>query len=150
MPEHAEKIESAFVTLLQAQTWPADFDTDLILPGESDEDKTDQCVLCVADDSDQEDPPNTGNKWNTVKIELRTPIQQKTDSVDALATHKAAAEVLETICLASDLDAQLSAAVSDFTVFGIMDRLPLREETPNFWSSGYSIRVYSCAKTLTP
>ncbi len=150
MSEHAEKIESAFVAVLAGQTWPADFDTDLILPGESDEDKTGQCVLCVADDADQEDPPNTGNKWNTVKIELRTPIKKKTASVDELARHKAAAAVLETICLADDLATQLSAAVSDFTVFGVQERLPMREQTPNFWSTGYSLRVYSCGVNLLP
>ncbi len=150
MSEHSEKIESAFVAVLEGETWPADFDTALILPGESDDDKDGQCVLCVADDSDQEDPPNSGNKWNTVRIELRTPIQKKTATVDELAAHKAAAAVLETICLADDLHSQLSAAVSDFTVFGVMERLPLREQTPNFWSSGYTMRVYSCSADLLP
>jgi hypothetical protein len=150
MPEHIEKIESAFVAVLAAQAWPAGFNTGLILSGESDTDKTGQCVICFTEDADQEEPPNTGNKWNTVTIELRTPVQKKTNTADQLGSHKASAVVLEQICLADNLKDLLSAAVPDFTVFGILDRLQARQQTPNFYSSAYTMRVYSAARDLSP
>lgn len=145
--EHPQKIETAFVNVLAAQAWPATFDTARILPGESDSQKTGQCVLCICEDSDQEDPPSTGDKWNTVRVELRTPALR--DQSATIAKHRSAAAVLENTVLDTTLKDLLTAAIADFTVIGILDRLPIRDQNDNYWMSGYTLRVLSCSSDVT-
>lgn len=158
--ELPEKLESALVAYLKTLTWPdslKDSEGNLrIFPGESDADKDGQCVPCIAGDSEQEDPPFSGNQWFTPRLELRTPAG--TADSTQLADHKAAAEVLKAGIQISDLkDRVLTAAAAlavadapnfgdlvNFTIFGIPARQPIREQADTYFMSGYALRIY-CA-----
>ncbi len=143
--EHPEKLETAIVAYLKTITWPDAFDEDLILPGESDDTKEGQCVIVNCGDAEEETPLMSGNKWHTVTIELRTPSAESAQLDD----HSAAAEVLESAILVDDLPDQFMATAADLTVFGVRNIIPLREQTENYWMSGFSLRVYSCPTSFS-
>src|SRR5579872_7406731 len=102
--ELPQKIEAIGVAYLNTQAWPAYFSKALILPGEVDQDKTDQLIQVVCGESEIEDPPYSGNFWFPVEIQIRTPVtlQTPTDqasqdpaaSTSQLAKHQAVADAL--------------------------------------------------------
>jgi hypothetical protein len=156
--EHIELIESAFVNYLATQVNAgASVWTDglLILPGENNVDKdAARIVAYVEGDLGEEDPPLTGNRWADVVIELRTPFSKLTKAkieagaASPLEAHKANADALQTALLSVTLPEQLSAAIDGFTCFGLGNRTPTREQAPNYWSSGWKIRIYSCPSLI--
>jgi hypothetical protein len=160
--ELAEKIESALVAYLQtkiaaaivATTLPDYFDPDTqVRPGEADEDITQQYVRCrAAGTAESEYPLDTGNFMWDCEVETRTPAALQTDAEEAseeledstsqLDKHKGVAGVVETAICVDDLPAQLTAAVSDFTVIAVQDRRPARAQDEDTYSSGWLLRLY--------
>src|ERR1035438_6311488 len=130
MSEHAELIEnawSAYLLNLNPLPWlPSLSGTDEVLriyPGENNLTKDGQTVVCfVEGDLGPEDPPLSGNRTGEVTIRLRTPNIKKikpTDA-DALASHKLMADALQTAVLDLTLPDDLTAAIPNFTCFGIL------------------------------
>lgn len=152
--ELTEKIETALVNYLSAQTWPAYFDLTMILPGEADELKTGQLIQIICEDATDEDPQFTGNFWHPVNLEIRSPMSVATDAETVaeaqtqLAKHKEIAAVLETAIMVDDLPDQLSGFAVGFTCIGLVDRRPTRSQGEDFWSSGFDFRVYACSSSL--
>lgn len=153
--EHPELIETAFVNYLTGlSVWSAGL---LIFPGENNLDKDDARIVAYIDgEMGDEDPPNSGNRWADVIIELRTPFGQLTakevaaNVADPLAVHKANAAALATAIESNTLPDQLTAAVDGFTCFGLAQRTPTREERPEYWSSGWKVRLFSCPSDIAP
>lgn len=166
--ELAEKIETALVTYIKAQitaaitatTLPDYFDpTTQVAPGEADEDITKQYVRCrAANNAESEYPLDTGNFFWDAEVETRTPSALQTadeeasaeleESTSQLDKHKGVAGVVETAILVDDLSAQLTAAASNFTVFGVQDRRPARLQDDDTYSSGWTFRLYCCSKSF--
>jgi hypothetical protein len=152
--EHAEKIETAFVNYLTAQT---SFSSGLLIyPGENNLDKTgSRIVAYVGNDLGNEEPPLSGNRTTAVTVELRTPYTKLTAAEAAAGTsqslteHKANAGALETALFSATLPEDLTAATTGFTCFGIADRQPERAQDGNFWQSAYKITIYSCASAFS-
>jgi hypothetical protein len=155
--ELAEKAEKSLAIYLASfSTWPdsllvaPDSTTYSIFAGESETEKTGQSIICYVNGDLAEEPARSGNFWADVVIELKTPV-----TADAAATttsldnHQLAATVLEPLILASDLSDQLEALVDDFTVFGLLDRQPIRDRTPEYWLTGWKFRIYCCSSALT-
>ena len=152
--ELAEKIEAALVAYLKAGTWPPWFNSDLILPAESAEEKSDQCILIIAEDATEEEPQYTGNFWHPVRIELQTPMglltatQIADDAIAPIDKHKVIADLLQSSLMADNLPTLLNAQVADFTCLAIVDRKPSRGQTENMWASGLDFRLLACVSTL--
>lgn len=171
--ELPEKLEAALVKYLQgivqaaltATTLPAYFDPDTqIQPGESAEDITDQILRCVADDATQEYPPDTGNFWSPIMLELRTPAREQTEteaasedvneSVAQLDKHKALAALLTSAVMVDNLPDLLNAAAVtlgegyELTVMRVLDRLPQRGQTSDIYMSGFTLRLYAAGSAL--
>lgn len=155
MPTHAEKIEAAMVAYLSAQAFPDTLENDdeekRIFAGESEEVKDGQCILCIMDDMQEEFPERSGNRYSLCRVELRTSVEARPENAatTALEDHIAAAEILESALLDNDLAALLTAAIADFTAFGILDRQPIQEQNENYWMNGYTFRLYSCPKAFS-
>lgn len=127
-----------------------------IFPGESDQLKSGQAILCIAEDSPEEMPLFTGNYYVPMEIWLRTPIKQLTPAEvklnipTALSFHEWAARNLSN---ALNQDPFLQAGYvnesgEDFTIMGgILDRKPIRQQVPNYYASGWSFRVYAMNRT---
>jgi hypothetical protein len=158
--ELPEKIESNLVSYLQSLTFPAYFTPDLVHPGESDEDKTTQVIQAVCAESENEDPPYSGNFWFPVQIELRTPLFLQTDDEKAsadpefsaqIAKHKAVAAVLADAIDIDDLIAQINTTaqaqtdtdLKAFAAIAFTDRKPLREQNDKYIMSGWSLKFYA-------
>lgn len=157
MPSHSEKIEQSGVAYLTANgaslpdTLKISAGVYRIFPGESDSVKDAQCILWIMDTAQEEFPEKSGNRYSIVRVELHTPVRiaapGETD-VDALEDHEEAVTALEQLLLVDDLAAQLSAAIANFTVMGILDRQPIEEETDDYWMNGYEFRIYSCPSSV--
>ena len=149
--EHAELIETAGVNYLAGLKWPAGFTKAQISPGQSATDIAAALIsVSVEGDLGPEYPLFSGNRWADVKIELKTPVATQTpDQVAAgaqtpLALHSLVAAALQDAVMDSNLPALLTAAVAGFTAFGVIDRCPIREQTENYWLSGWRFRLLSC------
>jgi hypothetical protein len=136
--------------------WPASLQrqdkTYRIFTGESDGTKDGQAILVIAEDAEAiEEPQYTGNFHVPVQIWLRTPIKtltakEKTDLVNpSLVDHKAAATVLEHAIMQDPflLARYFTQSVAALNVYSVMDRRPMRQETSNYWASGWSFTVYA-------
>ncbi len=158
--ELPQKIEFNIADYLQSLiTWPDYFTADMVNTGESDEDKEVQIIQCVCENADSEDPAYSGNYWFPVRIELRTPATLQTDAEIAanlptqLDKHEAVAAALSDAINITDLMAQLNAtaqAQSDtdlkaFAAIGFTDRKPIREQTDDYYASGFTLRLYACS-----
>lgn len=143
--EHPELIENAFVNHLSSlNVWTAGLQ---ILAGENNIDKSGARIVAVVDgDLGNEDPPLSGNRWADVLVELRTPFSKATPS--PLVAHQANAAALQTALTATGLPESLTAAQAGFTCFGLGERTPGREQKPEYWSSYWTIRIYSCPSTI--
>ena len=146
MAEHAELIENAFVSYLSGLSgWSSNL---LILAGENNTDKNDARIVCYVDDLGEEYPAISSNRITDVTIELRTPFTKLTAQEKASGTqepldeHKANAAALRTAINDTGLPELLSNTTT-FTCFGVVDRQPTRNQDPNYWSSGYKVRIYS-------
>ena len=150
-----EKIETALVNYLQSLTWPVYFDPAQILAGESENAITTQTILCICEDGSEEDPPNTGNFWFPVRVELRTPSAQPTDEELAtsgfltnLEKHRGLTTIMETGLMIDDLQDRLGPLADEFNCFGILDRSPIRAQSESYWMTGRSFRTYACSAAL--
>lgn len=161
--EHVELIEGAFVDYLffakngaGASVWPPGFDVARIFPGQNNLDKDGQRIVAYVDgDLGEEDPPNSGNRWADVIVQLRTPFSKLTaeqkakGSQEPLDLHKAVASALQ-VAIAGDGtatgidDVKLTSAIDGFTCFGFSNRSPFREQEDNAWVSGWKLRMISC------
>jgi hypothetical protein len=156
--ELAVKIESSLALYLASfSTWPDSLlagtapPTYSIFAGEAETEKTGQSIICYVNGDLAEEPARSGNFWADVQIELKTPVIADTpDATTALDSHQQAATVLEPLILASDLSSQLESLVVDYTIFGLLDRQPIRERTPEYWLTGWKFRLYCCSSALTP
>lgn len=156
--ELAEKLEEAFVAYLQSlATWPASLknaDNSLrIFPGENDAPKDAQCIVCVAEDSGQEDPPFSGNRMFPFRCEVRTPVAQPSP----LASHKLAADALEDAIQDSALSDLVNAAayakaaaspadfadLDNFCLYPVVSRTPTRAQDEELWVSGQAMSCYA-------
>jgi hypothetical protein len=155
--ELAEKIESSLALYLAAfDTWPdsllvaPDATTYSIFSGEAETEKTGQSIICYVNGDLAEEPARSGNFWADVVIELKTPVTaDAAATTTSLGNHQLAATVLEPLILADDLSSQLEALVDDLTVFGLLDRQPIRERTPEYWLTGWKFRLYCCSSALS-
>ena len=155
--ELAEKLEQAFAAYLQSlATWPdslKDADGALqIFPGENDAPKDQQCVVCVAENGDIEDPPMSGNRHIPFRIEVRTPVADPSP----IADHEAVTAALETAILDSTLSDLVNAAayakaiaspgdfadLDNFCLYPVISRTPIREQDEELWVSGHSLGCY--------
>ena len=143
--EHPQLIESALIAYLSSlNVWTAGL---LILPGENNVDKSGaRIVAYVEGDMGNEDPPLSGNRWADVVVELRTPFS-KTGT--PLTSHQANAAALSTALLSTTLPDSLTSAISGFTCFGLSERTPTREQKPEYWSSGFRIKIYSAPSSIS-
>lgn len=151
--EHSQLIEQAFAAYLLAiapPPWNALLSNGAglrIYPGESNLSKDGQLIVCYIPDSDgEEEPPNSGNRWHECMVELHTPI--KNDDGSQFAAHQANATALQAAILSTTLPDQLSAAIGGFTVFGINGRTTIKNEEPEYWKSGWKVRLYSCPSAI--
>ena len=136
-----QKINAALVAYLAGLTPPSGFTADMIQPGESDEDKDSQVIICAAGDATEEVPPKTANMMVPVGIELHTPFYLAS-GVSSLSQHQAVAEFLEAAVLDDDLAALLTAAQADFTCLGVPQRTPISGQTDGVYVSGWSLQMY--------
>ena len=154
--EHPQLIESAFVAYLTvfqtgmpaASPWPAGMG---IFPGENNLDKLGQRIVCYVEDGElgEEEPPNSGNRWAEPIVELRTPFNLPVGTATSpLVSHQAVSDALQSAILSNTLPDQLNTAQPLFTVFGLTDRKPMREQGENYWLSAWRVRLLSCASAI--
>jgi hypothetical protein len=136
------KVEAALAAYLSGLTLPDEFTAAQIQVGQTDEDKDGQLIICAAFDSNEEIPPYTGNFMVPVGIELHTPATDDGNGGTTLGLHQTVAEFLEAAFMADDLAAQLTAAQSDFTCMGFVDRKFLKGEQDGIYMSGVSMTLY--------
>lgn len=159
--ELAEKLEEAFVAYLKSlTTWPVSLQTDpadastlRIFPGENDDTKNAQCIVCVADDSGTEEPPNSGNRMFPFRCEVRTPVVDPSP----LASHKALAALLETAIQNTVLADLVNAAayakaiaepedfaeLDNFCLYPVISRTPTRAQDEEMHVSGQALSCYA-------
>jgi hypothetical protein len=147
MSEHAQLIQSAFVSYLSAinpSPWAEDLTGDSglrIFAGESNDTKSGTRIVCSVSGDMTEEPPCSGNRWADVQVELRTPVQD--DGGVSFGFHQANAAALQTALMDVNLPDSLTSQSIGITVFGVTDRNPSQDESENYWASTMSIRVYS-------
>ena len=167
--ELPEKIENAFVAYLQGfsttdtppASWPASMNASgqvRIFAGENNQDKDGQCVIVIADDATEEYPMFSGNYYSPVTVWLRTPVKVltpdeiKNKNPESLDSHKAASAILDGAINGDGfaIVSAVNALGTDFTIMGgILDRKPVRQDTENFWASGWEFRLLAAGKKLT-
>jgi hypothetical protein len=156
--ELAEKLEESFVAYLKSLTWPEslrddpdDATTVRIFAGESDETKTGQCIVCVADDNPTEEPNNSGNCVFSFRVELRTPIADPSPIGD----HKDVADALENAIMADGLGDLVNAAayakaVAEPDDFADLDQLlPVSRYQPHAHSRAGSRNLHVSGRALS-
>lgn len=171
MAEISELAEGALVTYLKslvdgnnAPVWPASMQRGAgdnfalrIFAGETQEDKDGQNIFCAAEKELSEHIPSSAIYEIGCRVILRTPTKKLTSSdkaatppvAEPLTNHSAAAEALRAAMMVNGLELLLTspyvAGAQGFTVFGILDRLPLRDQAHEYWESGFSFKLVACA-----
>lgn len=170
MADHPELVETAFSEYLRSLT---DWNDDLgngeelrIYPGESDRGLDGAAIACYIPDGQmgEEDPPCSGNRWCDIHIELTTPVTTPADesgdtTVDpeaadspeisiVLKNHKENADALQAAILDTNLPDLLSEAIDGFCCFGVVQRTPVVERTPEYWKSGWVVKLLSCPSAI--
>ena len=166
--ELPEKVEEAFCSYLKAfvpddnpaVAWPVTMnsgDKVRIFPGENDFDKDGQLVCVIAGDG-TEYPLFSSDYYVPVTVCVRTPLKQLTPDEIAnkvptpKSNHSLASSILEQ-AIGGDpfaLAAAVNGLVDDFTIMGgILERQPTREQTNEFWSSGFQFKILCAGKDLT-
>lgn len=145
----ARKIEAALVAYLGGLTLPSGFTAAQLQPGEDDEVKDGQVVVCAASDASEEIPPKTANMMVTVGIEVHTPYTSDTKDEDgntveesSLAQHRLVAEFIEASILDDNLPALLTAAQADFTCMGVPQRTTIHGQADGCYVSGMTLQMY--------
>lgn len=146
--DHSKKVETAFATYLQGlSTWPATLAS--ITAGENNTDMTGQNIVCWVDGNSQpEDPPLSGNRRHECFIRLRTPVVRDDPNGAAYAGHLAAEQAIENAVTVTGLELLLTAAVANFTCFGIVEHTAFSQQTDTDWESGYMMTIYSCPSSF--
>ena len=165
LPEKAEesfcKYLRAFVTDDNpAVAWPPTMnagDKVRIFPGENDFDKDGQLVAVIAGDG-TEYPLFSANYYIPVTIVVRTPTKQLTpDEIKSKiptpkSNHSLASSVLEQ-AIGGDpfaLAAAVNGLVDGFTIMGgILERQATREQSNEYWESGFQFKILCAGKDLT-
>ena len=127
-----------------------------IFPGESDEEKNGQCILCIAERDFPEHIPSSAIYEVPIRVVLRTPTKVLTSAekqanppvTEPLVNHQTAAAALRTAMMAVGLELLLTAAQQDFTVFGMLERQPTREQDNPYWESGISAKLVCCGASF--
>ena len=131
-----------------------------IFAGETDETKDGQNIFCAAEKDFPEHIPSSGIYEVPCRVVLRTPTRKLTDGeknapqsiLDPLATHSAAADALQTAMMANGLELSLTppyvaGQTNGFTCWGILDRVPGRDQNDAFWESSLSLRLVCSASS---
>ena len=148
--EHAKLIETTLASYLAGYSFPDSLKNDAgtfrIFAGESEDDKDGQVIIASCGQNLTEEPQFSANYWADCSVELRTPISLPVDgdTVDNSQTiHDAAATVLRAAIMDTGILASLNQTTG-FYAYAVLDRAPSRDQQPNFHSSGYMFRLYSC------
>ena len=136
------KVEAALAAYLAGLTMPDGFTAEQILMGENDTDKDGQIIICAASDTNEEIPPYTGNFMVPCAIELHTPAVDDGNGGTTLDLHQSVSEFLEVAFCNDGLAAALTAAQSDFTCMGFVDRKFLGGQEDGVYLSGVSLTLY--------
>lgn len=140
------KLEQAAVTYLNALAVPP---TAQIVTGKASADKPLPLVVCEASAA-TEDPPFTGNYWIDFSAIVKTSATVDTDGVDPKPADDLLVGIVFNAFQASDLAAQLSASLPDFTCIGVKDYAQDSTFTGNAWENTIKFRAWCCGSTLTP
>lgn len=150
-----DKCEAAFVSLLTAPLQAVDPTCQIVTSSEVTE-KTLPLVGVAADGGTEEDPKGTGNYWIDVVVSLHMKGIQNENTTnpsdDADANALALISAVNSVIFVDDLDSQLSAAATGFTVLpqGIAFSAPTRDQQDDAWVSEIKLRIYCCASDLSP
>lgn len=145
-----DKTESAFVSILQAPIQALDLGCFVTDGNNSGEDKQPPMIICGADgESFEEDPHGSGNFWVICTMRLVTHAT-KTDSDTPDDVRATIISVLHSAIMSGTLEADLTAAEDDYTVFpGSAQFLSPRSGTDgDMWIDEFPVRLYCCAADL--
>lgn len=142
-----DKVEDALVALITAAVSALD-PVPQVLAGKDSEDKELPVIRCVAHGDGEMDPPNSGNFWIQAAIQVRTS-GVDADSFDAKAKNQELLAAISGVLNVDNLPALLSAAISDFTTFGVIFGAPdSKEDSSGVWMDEIPMRVYCCGTAI--
>jgi hypothetical protein len=154
--ELADLVEGAIVNYLKEQeNWPAtmqrgageDFQL-RIFPGESGDVKDGQCIVCKAERDFPEHIPSSAIYEVPCEVILRTPSRRLAEgeqAPDPVQSHQQPADALRAALMANGLEVSLTAVQQGFTVFGVLNREPMRGQETDYWESGLKFSLVCCA-----
>ncbi len=150
-----DKLEAALVALITPAV-SALTPIPAVVGGKASTDKEAPIVICDCQGEGEDDPQGTGNFWLRGEIQIKhTGVPNETGADPATADPITANEALITaVCgavMVDDLEAQLTAAVSDFHVFSgsASFSAPVRGQDENGnWVDTIALRVYCCGSAL--
>lgn len=132
-----------------------------IFPGETNQIKDGQCIFCAAERDFPEHIPSSGIYEVPCRVVLRTPTRaltpnDKSPAVAApnpLATHSQAADQMQLALMANGLELSLTTVWDNsgqgLTVWGILERMPGREQEDDYWESSISMKLVCCPATFS-
>lgn len=156
----SDRCEEAFVAVIEPAVTALgqifDGAAAQVVPGKHSEDKGLPIVICSADGgSAEEDVIGTGNYWLDVEIMVkhRAVINPELDdpSDDPKDSSQTLIEAVTSVIEDTDLAADLSSAVDDFTVFpaGVFRKSPSSgQDDDGIWINQFNYRVLCCASSL--
>lgn len=96
----------------------------------------------------EEFPQDSGNFFVASTVEVYSSADPKTSA--SLTSHRSRSAYVFDVFMGGTLAADLSSAVSDFTVLGIRNRQFIAErQEERHWVSGLQLDAYCCATDLT-
>ncbi|HEV2350804.1 MAG TPA: hypothetical protein VG028_13265 [Terriglobia bacterium] len=150
-----DKIEEALVAII-TQTVPAAALAGVeVLPGKNPGIKSAPCVICFCDGDGEEDPRGSGNFWVDAGVGIKFYAVANPDGSGDEPDPKGANQALISAVFGaiwlSNLDALLSAAVADLTVFPtsvIFQAHSSGRDQDGAWIDELRFKCYCCASAL--
>lgn len=143
------KTESMAVLWLTSQT----IGTEAIYQGKRSLDKAGQCVVCYVEKS-VEDPPNSKNYRQVLKVIVRTPFGAAADDTSHASL---VGKTFDALSMGHTTDPNyfrdtLSALVADYTVLGFFTPDVAMESGPdenNRWQDEMRLGIYCCGADIS-
>lgn len=119
-----------------------------VLTGKSSEDKEPPLVIIEANNSEEEEPEFSGNFWVEYSVTIKSLATVDVDGVDPKAADETLIDLVFSAFTVSDLAAQLTAALDDFTCQGLKSFKVKSSQEGNCWVNTLTFMALCCPSDL--
>ena len=122
-----------------------------VYQGEGNATLSPPCVQIYAQNSNEEDPPDSGNFWANLEISVFGIAVIDTDGADPKPAYDLMVQKVMDLFMSSTLTTDLnSVGILNFTAIGARTRTVEFDAAPDGWRNTLAVQILCCPSTLYP